>query len=864
MPDGTPTAKSFNMKTVYQPVDIIMLDSLTHTFRVKNKLQQVALTGYTTHWTVLRNGIEVLKGQLPKLDIAPSDSADITLDLSALHLDNSSEYYIWFSTVQDEATPWAEAGYEVALSGAELRKAMNVDAYKDEAGKALTVTRSNSIVAVSNDHFRATFTSGTLSNYTLNGTRLISTPLKLNVFRCPTDNDKVQEDNWTALGVRQLTMKAGDWTVTSDKDNRCVDLQVTNEYQTSTKAITFSVCQRFRVYSDGTISMMSLSTPSTTGQIIPKFGFRLEMPHAVDSMRWFGRDPIDNYRDRREAALPGIYHSTPDAEWTNHIRPQETGNKEDVRWLAMTQDDGQGLLFVAPDRMATTVGHWRAEDLCTSKSNRAMHPYQAKFVSNTVVCLDTWNRALGNASCGSDVLARYERRLPAQIPFSLIIMPLDKQMTDSALSAKAAVVSPVCEPVLIDDDGNGHARLSTMTANAKIMYRIGAKGDFKAYGGQLIDMRKGGVIQAYATSDLLPQSITSERQFNIYVDKKDWSVVSFDSQQGGGEVAVNAIDDNPNTIWHTAYSPTTATLPHEIVVDMGHTWRVSSFTYLGRNDGANGRVLDYEVYFSNNPRVWGEPALKGTLQNTNNKQEIAVNGKPEARYFKFVARSVVDNRQYASSAEFYIGSEAEVSQRPSAQQPFNTGATYRIREKQSGLYLHRVVSNTEGQLCLGRYDEADPTYHFTFRRSGGYTSFFTLRSDKYNVCRDEKAGWRIVTSETSGSGSDYLVQIEQLESGDVHLRSAWQKTALWNFDKRTEGSYVYCDKSSGALFVLEPVKTTGISTPEARQMSLYTRNGNIIVVVPSAAVLTICSTNGQRVARYNVGNDLVIRPNLIS
>lgn len=864
LPDGTSSAKSFNMKTVYQPVDIIMLDSLSHTFRVKNKLQQVHLKGYTTKWMILRNGIEVMTGQLPNLDIAPSDSTDITLDLSALHMDDNSEYYIRFSTVQDEATPWAEAGYEVALSGAELRKQMDVAAYKAEVGEALTVNRSNSAITVGNDHFRATFSNGMLSNYILNGTRLIASPLKLNVFRCPTDNDKVQEDNWAMLGVRQLTAKTGDWTVTSDKDNRWVDLQVTNEYQTSTKAITFSVTQRFRIYSDGTISMTSLSTPSATGQIIPKFGFRLEMPNAVDSMKWFGRGPIDNYLDRREAALPGIYRSTPDAEWTNHIRPQETGNKEDVRWLAMTQDDGQGLLFVAPDRMATTVGHWRAEDLYTSKSNRAKHPYQAKFISNTVVCLDAWNRALGNASCGSDVLTKYELRLPAQIPFSLIIMPLDKQMSDSALSAKAAVASPVCEPVLIGDDGNGHARLYTMTADARIMYRIGEKGDFQVYDGQLIDMRKGGVIQAYATSDLLPQSITSERQFNIYVDKKDWSVVSFDSQQGGSEMAVNAIDDNPNTIWHTAYSPTTATLPHEIVVDMGHTWRVNSFTYLGRNDGANGRVLDYEVYFSNDPRVWGEPALKGTLQNTNNEQEIAVSSKPEARYFKFVARSVVDNRQYASVAEFYIGAEAEVSQQPSTLQTLNTGVAYRIREKQSGLYLHRVISNTEGQLCLGKYNEADATYHFTFRNSGGYTSFFTLSSDKYNVCRDEKAGWRIVTSETSDSNSDYLIQVEQLESGDVHLRSAWQKTALWNFDSRNVGSYVYCDKSSGAQFILEPVKTTGINNPMSRQLSLHTQDSNIIVAAPSAAVLTICSTNGQKVARYNVGDGSVIRPNLIS
>lgn len=863
LPDGTPTSKSFNMKTVYQPVDIIMIDSLNHTFRIKNKLQQVPLTGYTTNWTVQRNGVDVLKGQLPDLNLAPSDSADITLDLSALTMDDGGEYYIRFSTVQNEGTPWAEAGYEVALSGAELRKAVNVVPYQDKSDETLNVNRSNSTITVSNAHFSAVFRNGTLSDYTLNGTRLFNSPLKLNVFRCPTDNDKAQEGNWAALGVRELTERVGEWTVTTDTANRWVDLQTTNEYQTSTKAITFSLRQRFRVYADGTISVSTLTTPSSTGQILPKFGFRLEMPHSVDSIRWFGRGPVDNYLDRREAALPGIYHSNPDAEWTNHIRPQETGNKDDVRWLAMTENDGKGILFVAPDKMSTTVGHWRAEELYTSRGNRVMHPYQYQFVSNTVVCLDAWNRALGNASCGSDVLNRYERRLPGQIPFNFIIMPLDKQLSDSALSAKAAVANPVCEPVLIKDDGNGFAELSTNTPDAKIMYRIGADGDFKVYNGQAIDMRKGGLMQAYAISDKLAQSMITEKSFSLFINKKDWSIVSFDSQQGGNEVAVNAIDDDINTIWHTAYAPTTPDLPHEIVVDMGHTWHVTTFSYRGRRDGSNGHVLDYEVYFSNNPKVWGEPAAKGTLQDTDNKQDIEISSKPEARYLKFVARSVVNNQQYASAAELYIGADKEVDPQPSTLQPINTDIEYKIREKQSSLYLHRVINNSEGHLCLGNYDANDPTYSFKFSNARGFTSFFVLKTGDYYVSRDNSAAWRVSTSNNYGTDSNSLTQVEQLESGDVHLRSAWQISNLWNFDSRNVGSYVYSDKATGALFVLEPVTATGISPISSQQLSVSVKNNSLIVAsAPSSAVLTISSASGQKVAKYDVGNGSVVNPNL--
>ncbi len=860
LPDCTPTAKTYNMKAVYQPVDFIMQDSLSGTFKVKNRLQQTRLRDVDTRYDIMQDGVVVKSGTVD-LDLAPGDSTVITIDdCKTIAMRPQSEYNIRFVTTLRNATPWADAGHELAVSGAELRKAVNRTPYIYSGDATVTAASTGKyLCTVTGDNFTATFSNGTISNYVYGDTRLVSSPMKFKVFRAPTENDKARSGAWDNLGIRSLSQTRGPWEVTEDAEHKWVDLTATDTYKSSNGAATFSVAKRFRVYPDGVISVSTVTTPGTPGQVLPKMGFRLEMPGAVNNMTWFGCGPMDNYRDRRAAALPAIYNSTVDAQWTNHIRPQETGNKEDVRWLALTREDGIGLMYAVPGRMATTVGHWRAEELYTSSNVRVKHPHEYRFTDNTVVSLDAWNRALGNASCGSDVMSRYEIK-SAETPFSFVIMPLQKPMTEAELAAKGRIANPVCEPVLIADNGYGYATMTTSAAESTIMYSVDG-GDYTAYTGEPVDMRRGGVVRAYATSDVRAQSMVTEHTFGYFVDKADWSIVSYDSQQGGNEIATNAIDNDENTIWHTSYSNTTPDCPHELVIDMGHTYRVSSFSYKGRNDGSNGRVNRYEVYFSNNPKVWGTPSAAGNFDNSSDIQSVDVNGRPEARYMKFVVKSVVDNRRFASVAELYVRAEAMVDDRECALSPINTAHSYSIKEVQSGLYLHYAVDSNEGHYCLGTFSGSDRNYRFNFQKVSGFASLYKLKNNTRYVCRDADAAWRVSSSLTAGTDADGYVQVEQLDNGNVHLRAAWQESRLFNFDSRNNGSYVYSDKATGAEFVLEDL-TTGIGSAAVRPSMTLRREGDKMSASSATkARLTIHSADGTLRDSCQVkGNALVSLP----
>lgn len=830
--DGTPTAKSFNMKGVYQPIDILPLNAEQGKFKLKNKLQQIRFNGYDVQYVISEDGIKVSDGTLPDLDTASWDSITITVPYDGITFKPSSRYTIRFSTTLREATPWAEAGYEVAASEAVIREATALQPYQYEGTDTLSVSGTGASRTVKGENFTVTFSGGTLSRYVLAGTTLINQPIKLNTFRVPTENDKAQESNWETLGVRSLTMTAGSWEIEQDDANRWVQLSITDTYKTSTSALTFTVNKQFRVYPDGAISVSTVTMPNVEGAVLPKLGFRFEMPNTAENITWLGRGPFDSYRDRNYAAHLGIWHSTVTEQWTNHIRPQETGNKEDVRWLAVTTNAGKGLLYAAPSGMAATVGHWRAEEIYTSRSNRKGHPYEVTFPRATVVSLDAWNRALGNASCGPDVLDKYERKL-TQTPFCFMIMPIQEACSDTILTQRGCIGMPVCQPVRFADDGHGYAVLSSDNPEDTMIYYGIDGGDFQPYSGP-IDMRCGGTLQAYASRSDLAPSIVGEKTYGFFVDKSLWSIYSYDSQQGAGELAANAIDGDESTIWHTRYSGTAPECPHELVIDMKQTYRITSFSYQGRKDSSNGRVLRYEVYFSPSPHLWGEPAASGTFNNTSDKQTVSIPSKPEARYMKFLVRTVVDDKAYASAAELYVEAEALAPRNIWWISPINTNHRYRIREKQSGLCLHYQTNNNEGHFCLAGFDENDKSYIFTFAQVPGFTAFYTLKADGHYMSYDSSAGWRIISATANPTNKNGWIQVERLVEGNAYLRCGWQNSRVVGFDSRNVGSYIYADKTTPGEFILEDMdEETGILSPQTlsdgeREEGIYDLSGRML------------------------------------
>jgi len=132
-------------------------------------------------------------------------------------------------------------------------------------------------------------------------------------------------------------------------------------------------------------------------------------------------------------------------------------------------------------------------------------------------------------------------------------------------------------------------------------------------------------------------------------------VVRVDSEALGHE-ASNAIDGNPNTIWHTAWEPTPAPYPHEIQIELAES-AVRGFTYLPRQDMTNGWIDKYQVYISSDGQDWGDPAVTGRFERNRTENKILFSEARTGRFFRFVALSGFDGQAFTSVAEIDLITE---------------------------------------------------------------------------------------------------------------------------------------------------------------------------------------------------------------
>ena len=655
-PDWSLTAKSYNTKKIYQPLEFKAIRGRTSSFRLKNKMAFLPSTTYDVRYAIVDEEGNELSSASIDTEVAAGDSATITIDLSSLSsIDASQEAFVRFTATLKESTLWADAGYVVAEEKLPVQTAKKplYDLSRLESCDPLNIEETSTYITIIGSRFKAVFskTQGTLYSYAYDDHSLLIKPMLLKAFRLPTDNDGRQCESWDNMGLRKLTVKGNSAEATPGADNKTAFVSLTSTY-TGQSETSFDVSLDFIVCADGTIVANSMIRPESTGAIIPKLGFRTEMPADYEQLAWFGRGPWDSYRDRKEACLPGIYRSTVTDQYEAYIKPQEHGTKQEVRWMALTNADGNGLLFVAPDQMAASAVHFRPEDNYTDRNNRSRHTYQFKSCAQTIVSLDAATRGLGNASCGPDVMDQYELRA-ANTPFRFFIIPLTSEIN---APEAARVDMPVCQAVNCERQSNGRIRMTTETPGATIYYSIDG-GEFVKYSSPFTH-NEPCTIRVYASAEGMLDGPVTSYDLDYYINKSSWKVVSCDSYHGGNE-AKYAIDGKNDTFWHTNWGSDEPRPPHTIVIDMAKKYLVTAVTYLARQDGnQNGMVKGYEIYLSNDSQSWGAAAVTGEFKNTTALQVAKLPATTEARYIKFTATYEINGNAWTSAAEIGIQAEA--------------------------------------------------------------------------------------------------------------------------------------------------------------------------------------------------------------
>jgi hypothetical protein len=151
---------------------------------------------------------------------------------------------------------------------------------------------------------------------------------------------------------------------------------------------------------------------------------------------------------------------------------------------------------------------------------------------------------------------------------------------------------------------------------------------------------------------------TSETETGItsILSQSELSILSADSEEFSGEdgAAVNAIDGDADTFWHTEWDYSEPDYPHEIVIDLGSSRDIVGLNYLPRQDGyENGMIQNFEIYISQDGYTWGSPVSSGSWEAGQEEKKVTFSGTT-GQYVKLVGLSEVNGNPWASAAEINI------------------------------------------------------------------------------------------------------------------------------------------------------------------------------------------------------------------
>nr|WP_155057527.1 glycoside hydrolase family 2 TIM barrel-domain containing protein [Streptomyces blattellae] len=370
------TGKAAEVKHIYQAINVAASGG-PGVVTLTNENLFTNLREFDGSWTIVRDGKAVRRGKLTRaqLDVPPLSEKQITVPVR-LPQDPApgEEYFLQLSFTTKEATKWAKAGFEVARQQLPLDAGSpavtpvplaNVARLRHEdATASVTVTGEGFSVTVDKG-------SGLITSYQAQGARLIGSGPVPNFWRAPTDNDKgngqhTRNQTWRDAGANRKVTDVG----VRELQGRAVEIKVSGTLPTtveSTYTTTYTVFGNGEIKVDQTLHPGASSLP-----YIPEVGTLLFLPGRLDRVHYYGRGPEENHWDRNNGTDVGLYSGTVEGQWTPYIRPQENGNKTDVRWVALTDRRGNGLLVSGEPLLEVSASHFTPEDLSVG----ARHDYQ--------------------------------------------------------------------------------------------------------------------------------------------------------------------------------------------------------------------------------------------------------------------------------------------------------------------------------------------------------------------------------------------------------------------------------------------------------------------------------------------------------
>jgi len=328
------------------------------------------------------------------------------------------------------------AGHELAWEQFKLPVYLSAEKTEESRSGKLLRRVKGQVLKLSGADFRCSFDlkRGELSSLSFKGEELLTAGLEPYFWRAPTDNDfgndmPQRQGIWRSAAMERKVKKVEH----RQNSNRDVLIETTYFYP-GPQAYSLIT---YHVFGNGDIIVTNRFLP--TQQILPdlpRLGMRMSLKPQLQNISWFGRGPQETYCDRKTGARIGAYTGKVKDQYYPYIRPQENGNKTDVRWVALTDENGLGLLVSGDPVLSVTALQYLNEDFDPGLRKKQRHTTDIKLRELITLNLDYKQMGVGgDTSWGARPHPQYT--IPAQeYTYRFRLRPFSAQETPAGLLSR--------------------------------------------------------------------------------------------------------------------------------------------------------------------------------------------------------------------------------------------------------------------------------------------------------------------------------------------------------------------------------------------------------------------------------------------
>ena len=434
-PDRKPNPHANEVRYYYQNIWATAKDLKAGEVEVYNENFFKSLDDVELQWTLESEG-KVLANGRSALDIPAQQKRVVKLDGYSLPADVKGEVVLNLDFVLKKAEPMLDAGYAVAreqfvvnpYTFPTMESVLAVTSGKydtrkvEKEEKVAWVTLSAGNTSVTFNHW-----NGWIDYLDVDGKPMLEEGYAItpDFWRAPTDNDYGAGTQRKLHAWKNPEMKMKSFKVVENEGKAEKGVEVVYDMPSVEATLTMT----YTLTPAGELVVNEAMTVNKDAKHKPelmRYGMQLVMPKAYNMLTYYGKGPGENYIDRNNGDRLGVYDAKVADQYWGYVRPQESGNKTEVRYWQVKDENDKGLEFYSFAPMECSTLNYLASDLDDGWDKNAHQSHSGDLTPRdfSVVKLAARQRGLACVnSWGAIPLEQY--RMPYQdYSFTYVIRPL--------------------------------------------------------------------------------------------------------------------------------------------------------------------------------------------------------------------------------------------------------------------------------------------------------------------------------------------------------------------------------------------------------------------------------------------------------